>query len=296
MSAASVPPSGRPFGTGRGRGYRPEQVDSAVARLAREGRAAREEEARLVALAAELEEDVARLRARVAGLAPQTYETLGGRAGALFALSVEEADAVRASAREAAAERGRAAEEAGRAVKDAARAHSEAVLADAEEWVERRLLAARTEADELRGAARAEADALREEAADGLASTRRRCAARLADLDREQAGAREADERERALREGELDARLAGLTRAAEAALAEARRGFAEAEEGARSAEEAAQARAAGLLAQARAAEERVVADTDRVVRDDDAARERLRAHMDHIRTALSTLTGHQRP
>ena len=48
--------------------------------------------ARLTVLAREMGADLALLRETVAGLAPQTYEALGGRARELFELGVDEFD------------------------------------------------------------------------------------------------------------------------------------------------------------------------------------------------------------
>ncbi|MDV9178590.1 cellulose-binding protein, partial [Streptomyces sp. W16] len=78
MSSASVSPRG--FVAVRGRGYRPGQVDAYAEALSRHRDAAWERAARLTVLARDMEAEADRLRETVAGLAPQTYETLGERA------------------------------------------------------------------------------------------------------------------------------------------------------------------------------------------------------------------------
>ncbi|MFE3523581.1 cellulose-binding protein [Streptomyces sp. NPDC059161] len=292
MSAASMPP----FGAGRGRGYRPEQVDRVLAGLGRERDAARERAEQLGALAGELEAGLAGLRERVTGLAPQTYEDLGGQAGALFALVVEEAEEVRAAAVEDSAAAARAAEEAGRAAKDAARAHAEAVLADAEAYARQVLHTARAEADELRRAAGADAEEQRAQAAAELDGTRRRCEAVLAGQEREQAETLEAAERELASFEAELTNRHDELLGVAEHRLDEARRAYAETEENARHGQEDAEARGAELLARARVDEERIARETERVLREHAEASDEARAHLAHVRASLAALTGRSTP
>ncbi|MET7443136.1 cellulose-binding protein, partial [Streptomyces sp. NPDC005568] len=74
MSSAPVSPHG--FVAVR-RGYRPEQVDAFTEALSRDRDAAWERAARLTVLANDMEEDAEDLREVVAGLAPQTYESLG---------------------------------------------------------------------------------------------------------------------------------------------------------------------------------------------------------------------------
>ncbi|MFE4846553.1 universal stress protein [Streptomyces sp. NPDC056689] len=95
-SGASVSPHG--FVTGRGRGYRPEQVDALAAELSQGRDDARERVALLTARVEELEAEAQRLRLAVTQLAPQTYESLGDRAREILALAEEEADGVRAAA------------------------------------------------------------------------------------------------------------------------------------------------------------------------------------------------------
>lgn len=62
--------------------------------------AAWERAARLTVLAREMEEELERLRERAAGLPEQTYESLGDGPRRLFKLALEEAVAVRESARQ----------------------------------------------------------------------------------------------------------------------------------------------------------------------------------------------------
>ena len=95
-SGTSVSPHG--FVAGRGRGYRPEQVDALAAELSRARDDARERAARLTVRVEELEAEAQRLRLAVTRLAPQTYESLGDRAREILALAEEEAAGVRASA------------------------------------------------------------------------------------------------------------------------------------------------------------------------------------------------------
>ncbi|PWS52379.1 cellulose-binding protein, partial [Streptomyces sp. FT05W] len=102
----------------RGRGYRPEQVDRAVASLSAERDGALERIERLTGLAEELAAESARLGEVVASLAPQTYQSLGERARQILALAEEEADAARGAALEDAQEWGDAADAAGREVRE----------------------------------------------------------------------------------------------------------------------------------------------------------------------------------
>ncbi|MGP3638574.1 hypothetical protein ACTU45_35715, partial [Streptomyces sp. 24-1644] len=98
MSAAPVSAHG--FVGVRGRGYRPEQVDRAVAALSAERDAAWERLSRLTDLAGELAAESARLAEAVASLAPQTYASLGERAQQILSLAQSEAEAARAAAQE----------------------------------------------------------------------------------------------------------------------------------------------------------------------------------------------------
>ncbi|MEI5099491.1 cellulose-binding protein [Streptomyces sp. PmtG] len=290
MSGSGVSPHG--FVAVRGRGYRPEQVEAYAAALSRDRDAAWERAARLTVLARDMGEESARLREVVARLAPQTYDTLGQRAQYLLELSEDEA----ASVRDAAATDAREAEECAgadaAAARAAARAYAEAVGADTEERARQRLIAARAAADELRTAARRDAKEWRGEAVAALREMRRRTDALLVDQEKEHAGRWEATEREIAEREAVTDAHEGALVAAAEARLSEAKRAFAEAEEAARHGEENAAARAAELIATARAREERTGRETERVLREHGERWEEVRAHMDHVRSSLASLTG----
>ncbi|MFD7878056.1 cellulose-binding protein [Streptomyces sp. NPDC059766] len=290
MSSASVSPYG--FVTVRRRGYRPGQVDAQVAALCRARDAAWERAARLTVLAKEMEAQAAGLRETVARLAPQTYEALGERAQSLLRLARDEAAAVREHAREHAREqvaRARAdALEAGRA----AREHADEVGAPAEESARQRLLTARAEADGIRIATRREVKRSRGEVLSALREVRTRTAAMRAAQAKEQAEQWAQEERAALARADALDAHQAGLAARAEAALAEARRAFADAEQSAARRQEEAQAQAAGLLARARAQAEGISRDTEQVLREHGEQWDEVRAHMDHVRSRLSALTG----
>ncbi|MDG4861593.1 hypothetical protein P8605_26000, partial [Streptomyces sp. T-3] len=93
-----------------------------------------------------------------------------------------------------------------------------------------------------------------------------------------------------------LDAHHAELTTAAEARLSEAKRAFSEAEEAARHGQEDAEARGSELVSEARMRAERVERETERILREHAESGEELRAHMDHVRSSLATLTGRAAP
>ncbi|OSP40728.1 cellulose-binding protein, partial [Streptomyces sp. 13-12-16] len=131
VSSASVSSQG--FEVVRGRGYRPLQVIAYVEALSDDRDAAWERAARLTVLAREMEEELELLRVRVAGLAPQTYESLGESARRLFGLAGEEAAAVRESARQYARDVTDLAEDDAAGVREAARTHAETVRAGADE-------------------------------------------------------------------------------------------------------------------------------------------------------------------
>ncbi|GAA4804975.1 cellulose-binding protein [Streptomyces ziwulingensis] len=290
MSSAPVRPHG--FVTVRGRGYRPVEVDAGVAALSAERDAAWERAARLTVLAREMEEELADLREEVAGLAPQTYETLGEPARDLFRQVEREAAALREAARAAG---GRLVEEAlayGRDVREAARAHADAVHAEADEGARQRLLAARAEADEMRIACRREVKAGRGESLAALRGTRQRVLAIHAEQAREHAARWAQAEREQTARAAAVDARLAELLARAAERAAEAERGLAAAEESARRTPEQARARAAETIAEARAYEERIARETERVLREHGERWDVVQAQMDEVRGNLSELTG----
>ncbi|WP_229919830.1 cellulose-binding protein [Streptomyces minutiscleroticus] len=280
------------FASVRGRGYRPWQVDAYADALSHDRDAAWERAARLTVLAREMEEELARLREVVAGLPPQTYETLGGRARELFDLGMEEAAEVRAHAQREARDTVAGAEEAARRTEDDARAAADAVRERAEAYARQRLLEARAEADALRAAARRDAKELSGAALEEWRGARRRGEELLAVQEKEQAGREELLAREVADREAALDARYEQLRTAAEADLAAEERALAEAGEWARHHQEEAEARAAAVLAEARLHEERTVRETERVLREHGERWDTVRAHMDHVRESLAALTG----
>ncbi|MGA4849359.1 cellulose-binding protein [Streptomyces sp. G5(2025)] len=289
-SGASSSPYG--FTTVRGRGYRPQQVEAYAAGLSEERDEAWERAARLTVLAKDMEAEAERLREVVSRLAPQTYETLGGRARQILALAEEEADAVREAARAEALAATEVAEAAAREVREAARAYAEEVGAQADEWVGRRLGEDRATADEARISARRDVKEWRGEALAALRETRRRCEGLLAEQEKEQAERWEAAGREIAGREAAVDARDAERLGAAEVRLVEAERVFAEAREAARHRREDAQALAAEIVAGARLREERIARETERVLREHGEEWDEVRAHMDHVRGSLAALTG----
>ncbi|MCD9144517.1 cellulose-binding protein [Streptomyces albireticuli] len=288
--SASVSPDG--FSVVRGRGYRPDQVERALAEHARRRDDAWERAARLTVLAREMEDEVARLAQVVAQLPPQTYEQLGHRAQGLLFTAQAEAAGLRERAEAASVELMDAAEGHARAVRDAAHEHAVAVRAEAEEWSRRALEAAEAVADDVGAVARREVKERREEALAALKEMRQRTAAVLADQEKGHAERWETAGREIAEREAALDVRIAAMEEYARNALAEAQRRYAEAEEAARHGQEDAEAQAAALISHARVREERVARDTERVLREHDERREELRAHMAHVRHSLAALTG----
>ncbi|MFJ9040471.1 cellulose-binding protein [Streptomyces sp. NPDC102406] len=289
-AGASASPYG--FVVVRGRGYRPEQVQARVAELSGALADARDRVARLTARAEELEVEAERLRGVVAHLAPQTYETLGRRAQYLLELAEEEAAAVRYAAQTEANALAEAAAVAGRAARDAARAHADEVLAEADAWARRREEETRARADEIRAAARSDAKETGEEALGVLREARERGERLLAEQAEEHAERTERFERESAGIEAAADARETASLDAAQERLSAARRALAEAGEAARHRQEDAEAAAAELLARARAQEEKITRETERLLREHDEARDELRAHMDHVRNSLASLTG----
>ncbi|MFI9152757.1 cellulose-binding protein [Streptomyces sp. NPDC053367] len=294
MSSAPVSPHG--FVAARGRGYRPEQVERFTAELCRDRDAAWERAARLTVLAKEMEAELGRLRETVAGLAPQTYDSLGERARRIFQLGLEEASAVREQAEREAHEQVARAEEHAVRVRREAQEEADALRADAEERARVRVLAARAEADGIRVTTRREVKELRAEALAALREVRRRTSGVLADQHKEYAERWAAVERETEARAAALDARHAQLAARAEAALSDAGQAFAEAEASARRHQEEACARAAELLAEARLHEDRVALETERVLREHGERWDDVRAQMDHVRSSLTTLTAGRLP
>ncbi|MEU9296763.1 cellulose-binding protein [Streptomyces sp. NPDC048266] len=280
------------FAVGRGRGYRPEQVDRHLAALSEDRDGAWERAARLTVLEKEMEAELARLRAVVEALPPQRYESLSDRARKILELAELEDETLVREAEAEAQSLAEAAETAGREAAEAARAYAEGVRAAADAEARATLEAARKRAEELTTEADREAAELRGAAREVFEATERRAAELLADQHAEQTAVRE--EAERAA-EGEataLDARHAELLAAAEGRLAEARRFLAKTEEEARHGQEDAEARAGEMFAAARLTAERVERETERVLREHEEARDDIHAHMEHIRTALAALTG----
>ncbi|MFI1397393.1 cellulose-binding protein [Streptomyces sp. NPDC020681] len=290
MSAAAVSPHG--FAAVRGRGYPVDETDAYVTALSQDRDDAWERAARLTVLAKDMEADAAELREVVATLAPQTYETVGRRAAYIMALAEEEAEEVRTTAVAETYAAIEAAETAARQTRDTAREQADTVRAEAEARAQQILLAAQAEADEARMEARLEIKEQRGEAISAWKEMRRRADALLAELAAEQAERRDALERELADRQAALDTYHAELTAHAEATLSEAKRTFAEAEEYTRHGQEDAEARAAELLAEARLREERIERETEGVLREHDESREEMQAHMTHVESSLTTLTG----
>ncbi|MCX4990400.1 MULTISPECIES: cellulose-binding protein [unclassified Streptomyces] len=290
MSSTSVSPHG--FVAVRGRGYRPEQVDAYAAALSRDRDAAWERAARLTVLAKDMEAESERLREAVTRLAPQTYEELGERARRIFQLGEEEAEALRDEARREARAAVEEAEAAGREVREAARAYADEVHAEAEERARQRLLAARGEADEVRISARRDVKENRGEVLAALREVRGRTEALLTGQDKEHTARWAEAERAAAEREAAFDAHQAERVARAEESAAEAERALAEAAESDRHRQEDAAARAAELLAEARVQEERIARETERVLREHGERWDDVRAHMDHVRSSLTSLTG----
>ncbi|MGW6262653.1 MULTISPECIES: cellulose-binding protein [unclassified Streptomyces] len=290
MSSTSVSPHG--FVAVRGRGYRPEQVDAYAAALSADRDAAWERAARLTVLEKEMEAEAERMRETVAGLVPQTYDELGERARRIFELGEEEAEALREAARQGVRS---AVEETGaadRAVREAAQAYADEVCGEAEERARQRLLTARAEADDVRISARREVKENRGEALAGLREVRRRTEGLLVEQEKEQAVRWAEAERAAVEREAAFEAHHEDRVARAEAALAEAGRALAEAEESDRRRQDEAEVRAAEVIAEARVREDRIARETERVLREHGERWDDVRAHMDHVRSSLMSLTG----
>lgn len=290
MSSASVSPRG--FVAVRGRGYRPDQVDSYAAAISQHRDAAWERAARLTVLARDMEADAERLRETVARLAPQTYETLGERAQRLFRLGEEEAAALRESTRRAAEEQVAQAEARAAGVLQAAREHADALRTEAEERARQRLLAARAEADDIRIGARREVKEGRTEALSALRDVRQRTAGMLGEQAKEHDERWASAERSAEERTAALDVQYAERMARAEAALSDAQQAFTDAELSDRRRQEEAAERAAEVVAEARVRAERLARDTERVLREHGETWDDVQAHMDHVRSSLTALTG----
>ncbi|WKK21488.1 cellulose-binding protein [Streptomyces olivoreticuli] len=288
--SSSVSPDG--FTVVRGRGYRPEQVERALAECARRRDESWERAARLTVLAREMEDEVARLWQLVEQLPPQTYESLGHRAQGLLYTAQAEAAGLRERSEAEATSLMDAADAHARAVRDAAHEYGTEVRAEAEDWARQAGLAALSVADDVRAVGQREAKARRTEAVAALKEMRERTADALAEQEKDHAERWDAAGHEIAEREAALDIRVAAMEEYGRNALAESQRRYAEAEEAARHGQEDAEAQAAALIAQARVREERIVRDTERVLREHEERREELRSHMAHVRHSLAALTG----
>ncbi|QKV92892.1 cellulose-binding protein [Streptomyces sp. NA02950] len=288
---ASVSPQGFTI-VGRGRGYRPVQVDRCVAELSQARDAAWERAARLTVLANELSADAERLRETVSQLAPQTYESLGDRAQLILMAAEEEETHLRAQAEAWAQEQWEAVQVDARLVRDQARDEAERVREAAEASARSTLEAAQAEVEEVRAVSRQDVKEWRGEALAALKDMRQRTAAVLVEQEREHGERWEAAGRELAERDSAMTARLAQLEEFTQARLADAKREYAMAEQAARLRQEDAQAQAAEIIAQARAREDRLARETERTLRDHLQRREELKAHLEHVRGSLAALTG----
>ncbi|MFF8993351.1 DivIVA domain-containing protein [Streptomyces sp. NPDC014983] len=290
MSRAWMPPHG--FATVRGRGYRPDQVDAYLEALSGDRDAAWERAARLTVLAKDMAAEAARLREVVSRLRPQEYDTLDEGARQLFRLALEEArqlgERARCEAREVVARAEVDAEGVRRAAEEAAHA----LRAEADERARQILLAARAEADDLRIGARRAVKEDRKESLEALREVRRRTADLLAERSQEEAERLAGVEREEIEEAAALEARQEGLAARAEAEVTAARAALGEAEEYARRREEEAGIRAAAILADAHARADRIARETERVLREHSATWDDVQAHMDHVRSKLTALTG----
>ncbi|MGW2649603.1 DivIVA domain-containing protein [Streptomyces sp. NPDC001393] len=280
------------FVTVRGRGYRPDQVDAYLEQLSDDRDAAWERAARLTVLAKEMGAEAARMREVVAELPPQTYESLGEGARRLFQFVLEEEADLRERTRREAHEHLAQAEARAESVRRQAQEAADALRAEADEHAHRRLLAARAEADGIRVGARREVKEGRSEALAALREVRQRTTGMLAGQAREHAERWAEVEREEAERIAELDARHTERVSRAEAALSAAERALGEAEEYARRSQDEALARAAEIIADARVREERIARATEEVLREHGETWDDVQAHMDHMRSRLTSLTG----
>ncbi len=290
VSRGSASPHGFAVVRGRGRGYRPKQVDQRVVSLSRERDEAWERAARLTVLAKEMTAEAERIRASAARLAPQTYESLSQRARQLLTLAQEEALMLRAAAQDKARRLTEEAEQQAGETRAAACAYADALRAEADEQAKRGLLADRTRAHELRTAADAQAKDVRGAGLAALQEMREHVVTLLADQESEQGERWQAAERQIAEHEHELDAHGAGLTARAEAGLHQARLALAQEQEAAGHSQDSAAACAAELLAEARLREERTGRETERLLRGHHAQQEEARVCMDRILGTLLAL------
>lgn len=276
---------------GRGRGYRTEQVDRAVAGLEASRDEAWERAAQLTVLVKELEERKRLLRNQVAVVPQRAYRGLGARAQELL-VAVETEAAELLDVAEAAAHEMRAdGEKTARSVEDAARVYAAGMRAEAERWAERCRVAARQAADHVRGEALRDAEEVRAQATAELEDAQQQAAMMLVEQGRKQAARSRAAELEIAEAEAETRARIEELGAQGEAALAEAQRAYGEAQEAAWRVLVGAEERCEELLARARAWEERITRETERLLEEHRVRREELRSALTHVRDHLSALT-----
>ncbi|MDV9175735.1 cellulose-binding protein, partial [Streptomyces sp. W16] len=169
---------------------------------------------------------------------------------------------------------------------------ADALRAQVEERARQRLLAARAEADDIRIGARREVKEGRTEALAALRDVRQRTAGMLGEQAKEHAERWAEAERFAEERVAAVDAQCAERMACAEAALAEAEQAFTEAELSDRRRQEEAAERAAEVVAEARVRAERIARDTERVLREHGETWDDVQAHMDHVRSSLTALTG----
>ncbi|MGW4706267.1 cellulose-binding protein, partial [Streptomyces sp. NPDC004285] len=120
------------FTVGRGRAYRPEQVDRFLAELSAERDGAWERAARLTVLAKEMEKEAAGLRLAVTQLAPQRYESLGEASQQILRLAEQEDERLVRAAEADAQGLAEAADAVAREAEESARAYAEGVRAAAD--------------------------------------------------------------------------------------------------------------------------------------------------------------------
>ncbi|MEU9121979.1 cellulose-binding protein [Streptomyces sp. NPDC048506] len=288
--SASVSPHG--FETVRGRGYRPEDVDRRFEGLSIDRDSCWERAARLTVLCNEMDVELAALRAHVAQLPEETYESLGTEARLILTTAESEAARLRTEAAQAAKDARVEADAYGGGVRDAADRTASALRTEADELARRTEERAEHEAARLVAAAAKEAGRLRAGAAEELAETARRTEQMLRDQEKQQAEEWDAAGRRFAERDAEMDLLVADLDSRGQGIVAEHRRLLAEAEEAARHHQEAAEDRGAGLLARARVEVERIERATERILREHQERREEVRSHMTHVRNSLAALTG----
>ncbi|MFJ5097057.1 MULTISPECIES: cellulose-binding protein [unclassified Streptomyces] len=284
------------FAVGRGRGYRPEQVDRHLAALSDERDGAWERAARLTVLAEEMAAEAVRLREHAEALPPQRYESLGDRARSILELAEQEDERLVREAEASAQAFAEAAETAALDAAEAARVYAQGLRKAAEGAARATLETAGGRAEELTTEARREAEERLTGAREAFEETERRAARLLAEQEAEQTAVRDEADRAEGARTAALDARHEELFTAAEARLGEVRRALARTEEQARHGQEDAEARAGEVLAEARLRAERTERETERVLREHDESREEIHAHMEHIRHSLAALTGRVAP